>query len=249
MEEKAPGTPVRLVGRMVVGSLLAAAVYYALASVLTGMTVPWQTLIGKDMVTAAGLREAYGNEFFARLVLIAGLCGIVTVGNGAALAASRLLFALSRARLIALPFDRIHPKYGSPVTALLFVTGFGLVGNFLGRNGITPIVNVGSTCSALAYLITCLGVLKLRRSQPERHRPYRIPLGRVVATLGALASAFLLGSSLYAQYAGAAGFPLEWSVLLVWAGFGWVLWRQSQARRNETTEVERRRIVLGAGAS
>ncbi|MEO8452098.1 MAG: APC family permease [Gemmatimonadota bacterium] len=247
MEEKAPGTPISLVGRLVVVALLTGAAYYALAAIVTGFAVPWQEVAGKEMAPAAALRMAYGNELFARLVLIAGVCGIITVGNGASIAATRLLFALSRARLISPPFDRLHPKHGSPVVAIGFVMSFAAAAALLGRNGIVPIVNVGSTCSAFAYLVTCLAVLRLRRREPDRPRPYRAPAGTVVATLGAVASALLLASSLYAQYTGAeGGFPLEWAVLLVWGVFGLALWRQGRAVREATSEAERRKVMLGS---
>jgi len=247
MEEKSPGTPVSLVGRLVVLSILVGAAYYALAAIVTGFAVPWQEVAGKEMAPAAALRLAYGHEFFSRLVLIAGICGIITVGNGASIAATRVLFALSRARLISPPFDRLHPKYGSPVVAIGFVISFALVATLLGRNGIVPIVNVGSTCSAFAYLITCLAVLRLRQREPDRPRPYRVPAGALVATLGAVASALLLASSLYAQLEGAeGGFPLEWAVMLVWGGFGLGLWWWGRAGREATSEVERRKVMLAS---
>lgn len=246
LEEKSAGTSLKLVGRVIVGSLLVAAVYYAIAALTTGMVAPWRSIIDQGLPTAAAYRFGFHSEGFARIVLIAGIFGIITVGNGVAIGAARLVYALSRARMIAPTFERVHPVYRSPTAAIALVVGIGVFGNFLGRNGIAPIVNVGSTCSALGYLVTCLGVLRFRQREPHRDRPYRVPLGSAVAVLGAAASVFLLLSSIRQQYLDAkGGFPVEWIVLLLWSVIGIGFWISGRSARGAQSESERRRVVLG----
>jgi amino acid transporter len=250
LEEKSAGTSLKLVGRVIVGSLLAAAVYYAIAAFTTGMVAPWPKVVGQDLPTAAAFRIGFGSETFARLVLLAGIFGIITVGNGVAIGAARLVFALSRARMITPVFERLHPVYRSPTAAIAFVIGIGVLGNFLGRNGIAPIVNVGSTCSALGYLATCLGVLRFRQREPNRERPYKIPMGSLVAVLGAAASVFLLLSSIRQQwYDAKGGFPVEWLVLIIWGVIGVGFWYGGRTERAAQPEAERRKTVFGAGSA
>jgi amino acid transporter len=245
-EERAPNTSARVLGLIVVGSILAASAYYALAALTAGMVGPWQQIVKQDLPAAAAFRIAFGSEFFARIVLVAGLFGIVTVGNASSIAATRLLYALGRARMISPAFTRLHPTFGSPVVGILFVTAFGMLGNFLGRSGIAPIVNVGSAAAAFAYLMTSLSVWRLRRSEPGRRRPYRIPAGVLVSALAALGSVFLLGSSLRQHWLDAGGsLPLEWVVILVWVVIGAVMWRTSASERAELPPGEQKRIILG----
>ncbi len=246
MEERAEGTSARTLGLIVVLSIIAAATYYALAALAAGMVGPWQDMVTKDLPVAAAFRTAFGSEWLARVVLVAGLFGIVTVGNGASLAATRLLYAMGRARMIAPAFTKLHPVFGSPVTAILFVTLFGLAGDFLGRSGIAPIVNVGSAVACLAYLFTSLGVVKLRQTEPGRARPYRIPAGVVVSLLAAAGSVFLMLSSIRQQWLDAkGGLPIEWVVMAVWAAIGVAMYRAAAPARAGLSEEAQRRIVMG----
>ncbi len=250
LEEKSSGTSVRSVGLIVVLSVLAAAVYYALAALSAGMAAPWPSIARQELPVAAAFRAAFGSELLARAVLVAGLFGIVTVGNACTIAATRLLFALSRARAITPVFQRLHAEYGSPVPAIAFVTGFGVLGNFLGRSGIAPIVNVGSVAAALGYLITALAVLRLRRTAPDRPRPYRMPLVRLVGGISAAGALFLLASSLRQHWIDAkGGVPIEWVVIVVWAAIGFALYRAAGPSRRALGESQLRRLVLGLESS
>lgn len=249
-EERAPNTKARSLGLIVVGSILAAAAYYALAALSAGMVGPWQQIVKQELPVAAAFRNAFGSEVFARIVLLAGLFGIVTVGNAASIAATRLLYAMGRARMITPAFTRLHPTFGSPITAIVFVTAFGLLGNFLGRSGIAPIVNVGSAAASFAYLMTSVAVWRLRRTEPDRDRPYRIPAGVIVSLLAATGSVFLLISSFRQHWIDAGrSFPLEWGVMLAWIAIGVLLWRAAAGDRAKLARGQQRRIVLGESGS
>ncbi len=245
-EERAPNTSPRTLGLIVVGSILAAAAYYALAALSAGMVGPWQQIVKEDLPVAAAFRMAFGSELFSRIVLVAGLFGIITVGNAASIAATRLLFAMGRARMITPAFTRLHPSFRSPVVAIVFVTAFGMLGNFLGRGGIAPIVNVGSAAAAFAYLVTSLSVWRLRHIEPDQPRPYRMPAGVAISFLAAAGSIFLLFSSLRQHWIdGGRGFPLEWVVIVVWGVVGALMWRAAAAERATLAPGEQRRIILG----
>jgi amino acid transporter len=245
-EERSPTTTTKTLGWMVVLSVMAAAAYYALAAIATGMVGPWQEIVGAELPVAAAFRKAFGSELFARIVLLAGLFGIVTVGNGASIAATRLLFALGRARMIPASFTRLHPKYGSPVVGIIFVTAFGLLGNFLGRSGVAPIVNVGSAAACLAYLSTSLSVWRLRRLEPDRPRPFRVPLGVPISLIASAGSLFLLISAVRQHWIDAkGGFPMEWAVIIAWAILGGVMWRAAAKERQGLSELDQRRIIGG----
>ncbi|MGE0552951.1 MAG: APC family permease [Gemmatimonadales bacterium] len=250
LEEKAHGTAVRSVGLIVVASIIAGGVYYALAALSAGMAAPWQEITQRELPAAAAFRAAFGSELFARLVLVSGMFGIVTVGNACSIGCSRLLFSLSRARQIGPGFSRLHPNFGSPVVAIVFITAFGALGSFLGRSGIAPMVNIGSAMACVGYLATAAALIKLRRVSPHLPRPYRIPGGSLTAAVAGAGSLFLLVSALRQNWIDANGtFPAEWGVLIVWAALGYAFYRQARPGRLESDEPARRRVMLGGEAA
>jgi len=74
--------------------------------------------------------------------------------------------------------------------------------------------DVVSMGTLVAFATVCLGVMVLRRTQPNLHRPFRVPAVFLVGTLGVLACLGLV-----------ATMPLlNWIVLLVWTVIGFTIY-------------------------
>ena len=202
MEEKSSAVPLALVGRVLVWSIVASAVFYTAVIVAASMAMPWPTLVKKDLVTATAFQVALGSIHWAQLVLVTGLLGAFTVANSSLFASARILLALGRAGLVAPALARIDPVHGSPVIALAFVGLAAGAGLFLGRKGLLPIVDVGAAGYALGYVVTCIGVVRMRRLDPAAPRAFRVPGGTFTATLGVIARrGKLLFLALYEPFA------------------------------------------------
>jgi basic amino acid/polyamine antiporter, APA family len=96
----------------------------------------------------------------------------------------------------------------------------------------TPIEKLAFLCNIgtlFAFFIVCLGVLILRWTRPEAPRPFRIPGGKLVSLLGALASLGLMLSM-----------PLDsWLRLLIWLALGLILYFSYGARRKRQIQPPR----------
>ena len=132
-------------------------------------------------------------------------------------------------------------------TAVLFVGGVGIFGALAGRSALVPVINVNATCFLFAFLLTCVGVVKLRLQKPDAPRPFRVPGGIVAAGAAAVVClALLFPVTFYQPYVAAQGaFPIEWIFLMVWAFLGVLLWFFSRKVRGSISEQERRAIMLG----
>ena len=250
MEEKAEGAPLRIIGRVIVLAIGGAMIFYLLVILSASMSTPWQRLLDFDLPAAGAFEAAFKSQLLAKAVLFAALCGIITTWNTVFISASRVIFALGRGRIIPPIFGKVHPKSGAPSNSVLLVGVLAFLGIFWGRNAIVPIINVGASCFALAFLLTCLGVIKLRRTRPDLHRPYRIPGGIVTAAIGFLIALFMFILSLYQPYTNSKGsFPLEWAVILGWTAIGALFWISARKIRNQVSESERRKLILGENAS
>jgi amino acid transporter len=221
IEERAEGTSIALAGRVTVAAILLGALFYCLVIISGSMAMPWGEMLTRELPAAAAFREAFDSEWLARLVLVTGLFGVATVGNAAMVAASRMLFSMSRESMLGPAFGQTSVMTGVPDRAILFVGLIAGLLTLLGRQGIGPVVAVGAVCMSTGYLITSAMVHKLRRTAPGRERPYRIPGGAVVSLIAALSSALLILAALYDPYAAAGGrIPLEWIILGGWIILG-----------------------------
>lgn len=223
-----------------------AILFYCLVILSSAMTMPWQKLLTLGLPAAAAFEVAFNSPALAKVVLVAALLGLVTTWNAVFLAATRVLFALGRARIIPSSFGKAHPRFSSPTVATVFVGIVASGGVFLGRKAILPIINVAGTCLAFAFFLSCLGVIKMRRARPEEHRPYRVPGGTVTAGAAAAGALFIVCLSLYQPYANARGaFPLEWSLFLGWAILGALFWALAYKIRRAVDEPRRHDLILG----
>ena len=246
IEEKSPNASLRSAARMILLSIGIAGCYYMLVILSASMAGPWKDVVSMELPAAGAFEAAFHSPLMARIVLFAGLCGMITTWNPVFIGASRIIFALGRARIIPSAFGKIHPVFGTPLNSIFFVGMIGSLVALLGRSAILPIVNVVSSCFALAFFLTCMAAIKLRRIRPEQHRPYRIPGGQITAAIASLSCLFMLFLSLYQPYKAGGAFPKEWAFILGWALLGLLLWILGHKIRTAVSERERRILILGS---
>ncbi|MGH9348123.1 MAG: APC family permease [Vicinamibacterales bacterium] len=231
LEEAAPGESLLLVGRVIILSIASALVFYIVVIGASALLVPWPTLGDAELAVASAFARAFHTRLLRDLVLGAALIGLLSTWNAYLMAASRLLFSLGRAGLLPAVFSRTHPRYGTPASSVLFVGVISMAGALAGREGLSPIVNAVSVSLGLAYLVTSVGVVKLRIVAPQQVRPYAIPGGLATAGAGVIGSALFLSMAVYQPYAAHPGtVPLEWWILGAWLISAAAVWMFRRGR-------------------
>jgi APA family basic amino acid/polyamine antiporter len=136
----------------------------------------------------------------------------------------RIFFSMARDGLLPQWAARLDPKTRIPHTTTM-VTGIVVaVASLVGDAAETyDLTNIGTL---FAFVLVCAGVLVLRVKEPERARPFRVPLVWGIAPLGMAACAFIM-----------VGLPRQaWDRFFIWLVVGVVLYasygyRHSRLRR------------------
>lgn len=183
-EAKNPGRdmPIGILGSLAVCTVL----YILFAHVLTGVAnyTEFKTA-GKEASVAYAI-ETYmtGLEWLGTLVTVAILAGFSSVILVMLMGQSRVFFSMSSDGLIPSIFGEVHPKYRTPYKSNWIV--FAFVGAFAAFIPGSLAGDLTSFGTLLAFVLVSIGVVVLRRTDPDLKRPFRTPAVYIVAPLGAL---------------------------------------------------------------
>ena len=114
MEEVEEGAKLKLLPRVMTMAIGFALVFYCLVILAASISAPRPDILAAELPAAAAIEAAFGSPWLGRIVLIAGLCGLITTWNALFFASTRVVFALARARMIPSRFAHVHDRYGSP---------------------------------------------------------------------------------------------------------------------------------------
>ena len=145
----------------------------------------------------------------------------------------RIFMAMARDGLLPQYFARIHPRYRTPhITTIWTGIVVGGVAMFVDIGSLADLTNIGTS---FAFILVCFGVNVLRRTEPERPRPFRVPLVPVFPILGVIFCIALMLS-----------LPvLTWIRFFVWLAIGLVIYffysvRHSKLASAASTRADRR---------
>ena len=182
-ETKNPG---RDMPRGIMGSLAICTVLYILFSwVLTGVA-PWQDFlkVGKEASVVYAIDTYMKMPALGTAVTVAILGGFSSVILVMLLGQSRVFYTMANDGLLPKVFAVLHPKFRTPYkcNAILFIF-VALLGGLLPGDITGDLTSVGTL---FAFVLVCIGVWIMRRTNPEARRPFRVPFVPLVPMLGVL---------------------------------------------------------------
>ena len=222
--------PRRQIGILLVVSVAMAVGWYIAITLAVGATLPANLLGESSMATADAMTAAWDSPMAGALMILAGVGGILTSWNAFIIGGSRVLYALAESGMIPGAFARLHPRYQTPYVAILFIGVLSCISPFFGRTILVWLVDAGSFMVVIAYLMVAVAFLRLRTTEPEMERPFRVPAGRLVGTLALLMSIAL--ALLYLPFSPSGLlWPQEWAVVLIGSLMGLVFYLWSKRDR------------------
>jgi APA family basic amino acid/polyamine antiporter len=206
--------PIGIIASLIVCTVI----YVAVALVLTGM-VKWDHFSGvadplakafsdRDMNWVAGV-IAFGAVFATTSVLL-----VFQLGQ------PRIFFSMGRDGLLPPWAAKVHPKYRTPHVTTI-VTGVA-VASFAAVTNINEVVELCNIGTLFAFVLVAAGVVVLRRTDPNRPRPFRTPLVPWVPLLAILSCGYLMIELPW----------VTWARFLIWLGAGLVIYFAYGYRRS-----------------
>ena len=172
---------------MLTGLAIVTVLYVAMAAVLVGLR-PYSELGSAAPVSDA--LAAAGVVWAAKVVNLGALLALTTVILVVLIAQSRLLFAMGRDGLLPASLGRVSRGVSSPGrAAALAGTAAALVALYPGLVNLEQVLVIGALFS---FLFCSVGVVVLRRTQPDLERGFRVPWVPLVPLLSALATVWLM---------------------------------------------------------
>ncbi len=195
----------------ILGSLaICTVVYIVVSAVLTGM-LPYN-LLGTPKPVATAL-EAYPALSWLKVVVdlgaIAGLSSVILV---MLMGQPRIFYSMAQDGLIPKVFAKVHRTHQTPHVGTIVVGVIAaLLAGFLPISFLGDLVSMGTL---LAFATVSAGVLVLRYTQPNLHRPFRVPAAIIICPLGVITCLYLFWQP----------FKENWTVMGGWTLIGFVIY-------------------------
>ena len=158
-----------------------------------------------------------GFEHMGNLIGLAAAIALPSVILMMIYGQTRIFFTMSRDGLLPEALSKVHPRFHTPHVITL-ITGV-FVAAFAALFPVGVLADISNSGTLFAFMMVSIGVMVLRKTQPDRHRPFRTPLVWLVCPL-AIAGCVLLFLNL-SMYT--IGLFFGWAVLgfLVYALYGY----------------------------
>lgn len=114
------------------------------------------------------------NNVFYHLLITVGLFGLVASFHGIILVAGRSTFEFGRVRFAPAFLGKVNLRFRTPANALLLNMGIGILALLTGKTG--EIITMSVFGALTLYIISMISLLRLRKTEPALHRPFRVPL-------------------------------------------------------------------------
>ncbi|HTC16143.1 MAG TPA: amino acid permease [Steroidobacteraceae bacterium] len=194
--------PLGILGALVISAVL----YVAMATVLIGMVPFHQLNVAAPVAVALDAHPQLG--WLAWPIKLGVIAGMTSVILTSLLGQPRILLSMADDGLLPLSMARCHPRFKTPhVSTVITGVGAALIAAVFPLDVLADLVSIGIL---LAFAVVCLGVLVLRRTRPDVHRPFRVPWAPFTCILG---TAVCLGLTLTLSNG-------TWIRLLVWTIIG-----------------------------
>jgi APA family basic amino acid/polyamine antiporter len=185
--------PVGIIGSLIICTIL----YIGVAAVFTGI-IPYQALVhmlATQQAEPLTLAFQYANihrnaNLFIGIIAFGSVIAHTAVLLVFQLGQPRIFFSMARDGLLPQKFAEVHPKFRTPYFATI-LTGLvvGVTAMFTSIDEMVDLTNIGTL---FAFILVCIGIIILRKKEPDRPRSFRVPFVPYIPLMGVAACFYLM---------------------------------------------------------
>lgn len=216
--------PYKKIGKIMLLSIFLAVAWYLLIIFAVCYIMP-QSAIAQEMssqnglVSAKAIEIAFRSPLMGKVLIIGGLCGIITSWNSFLMGGSRALYSMGESLMIPKMFGKLG-KHKTPEAAIILCGIACVVAPFFGRGVLVWLVDAASFGCVIAYMFVSISFCILRKKKPEMARPYKVKAGRFVGVMAVLMAGFMTLLYIVPASFSAALVWQEWIVVGIWLALG-----------------------------
>lgn len=216
--------PYKKIGKIMLLSIFLAVAWYLLIIFAVCYIMP-QSAIAQEMssqnglVSAKAIEIAFRSPLMGKVLIIGGLCGIITSWNSFLMGGSRALYSMGESLMIPKMFGKLG-KHKTPEAAIILCGIACVVAPFFGRGVLVWLVDAASFGCVIAYMFVSISFCILRKKKPEMARPYKVKAGRFVGVMAVLMAGFMTLLYIVPASFSAALVWQEWVVVGIWLALG-----------------------------
>ena len=229
--------PPKKIGNILILSVVLAVIFYAFVIIAVGFVMnPGDIIASQEatgLVTADAMAAAFNTKIMAKVIIVGGMCGIVTSWNSFLLGGSRAMYSMAESYMIPKFFAKLQPKHKTPVNALILIGILTMLAPFAGRKMLVWISDAGNFGCCFAYCMVALSFMILRKKEPDMPRPYKVPCYKVFGTMAVIMSGFMV--AMYCIPGSGGNLILqEWLMVLGWSALGVVFYVVCKVKYKES---------------
>lgn len=185
--------PIGIIGSLVISTII----YIVVAAVFTGI-IPYDVLkqkLATEQAEPLTMALQYANigrwaNLFVGIVAFGSVVAHTAVLLVFQLGQPRIFFSMARDGLLPKSFAKVHPRFRTPhVTTILTGIAVGVCAMFTSIDEMVDLTNIGTL---FAFVLVCVGIIILRKREPNRHRAFKTPWVPVIPILGVISCLYLM---------------------------------------------------------
>lgn len=236
--------PPKGIGKMVLVCITISVAWYVMIIVGLALCAPEEVRMSGAIPAADAFAYAMGDKTFDTIVILGGIFGILTSWNGFFMGATRMIFAMGRAKMLPSAFGKLHPKYRSPWAAILLVGSICIAAPLLGRNALIWFVDLSAFCALFAYCCVCISFLLLRIREPDLQRPFKIKLGMAVVCICTLFTGIYLMVAMHDAFTIVEN-GISIILVVLWILLGLIMVAIARMQYGAVSKQERELLIFG----